>query len=163
MRSLAHEWGHWLDHEAGTETRDGHEFYTNGRTQRKVKAFKTGLSKTDYTNPLIRKATDNMNDRWAIRKLQNPPNNRELTKEEKNQVKEMRARIGTYYEDPREVWARLTEQYVAEHHGKATVASEKPGYYENHPAYWNKENFEEMKPMIKAEMDRRIAIARGTT
>jgi len=164
MRSLAHEWGHWLDHEAGTETRNGYEFYTTGKSSRRIKSFKEGLSNSErYSNPLLQKAESSMNAPRIVRRLQNPSElGHEMTAEEKQQAKELTARIGYYYRDPREIWARLTEQYVAEHHGKETIAAEKPEYYEKHPAYWNKETFDEMKPMIKAEIARRISIARGT-
>jgi hypothetical protein len=164
MRSLAHEWGHWLDHEAGAETRNGYEFYTTGKSSRRIKSFKEGLSNSErYSNPLFYKAESSMNAPRIVRHLQNPSElGHEMTDEEKQQAKELTARIGYYYRDPREIWARLTEQYVAEHHGKETIAAEKPEYYEKHPAYWNKETFNEMKPMIQTEIERRTSIVRGT-
>ena len=163
MRSLGHEWGHWLDHEAGTQTRNGYEYYTTGKSSRRIKSFKEGLSKTEeYSNPLFKKAEYSMNAPQEVRRLQNPSLlGHEMTEEEKQKAKELNARIGYYYRDPRETWARLTEQYIAEYHGKETIVAEKPEYYHKHPAYWNKETFEEMKPMIKAEIERRQAIARG--
>jgi len=163
MRSLAHEWGHWLDHVAGKEARNGYEYYTNGRTSRKIKSYKEGLSNTEkYSNPLFSKAEYSMNNDRAIRLLQRPSLlGREMTKEERAEAVALIARIGSYYRDPREIWARLVEQYVAEHHGKETIASEKPEYYHTHPAYWNESTFTELKPMVKAEIERRISIARG--
>ena len=87
---------------------------------------------------------------------------KEVTPDEKKDAREVVARVGGYWGDPREVWARLTEEYVAVTHGKKTEAAESPEYYFKHPAYWNKEKFEEYRPQVKAELERRISIARGT-
>jgi hypothetical protein len=131
IRALAHEWGHWLDHEAGKQTRDGHEFYTNGRTSRRIKSFREGLSKSEeYSNPLFKTAEYKMNNRWAIRELERSKREgKELPPEQAEMAKTMRGRIGTYWSDPREIFARLTEQYVAEFHGKPSEASESAEYY----------------------------------
>jgi hypothetical protein len=164
LRSLGHEYGHWLDYQAGSENKKGYEFYTNGKSSRRVKSYRSALSKSEeYSNFLYEKANHNMNNSRAVRLAQNPSQlGRPMTQEEKEQAKEWNARIGSYYRDPREVWARLVEQYIAEQHGKATTAAESPEYYEKHPAYWNHETFNEMKPTIKAEIERRQSIARGT-
>lgn len=164
IQSLAHEWTHWLDHEAGKQTRYGYEFYTNGRSSKRVKSFKEALSKAEeYSNPLFSRARQNMNNPWAIRKLLKAKREKkELPPDLQEMAKTMRARVGTYYRDPREIFARLVEEYVAVHHRKHTVASEKPEYYYKHPAYWNEKNFAELKPLVEAEIERRISIARGS-
>lgn len=164
LRSLAHEFGHWLDYQAGGENKKGYEFYTNGKSSRRVKSYRSALSKEEeYSNGLFKKAEYSMNNSRAVRLAQNPSQlGRDMTEEEKAQAREWTARIGSYYRDSREIWARLVEQYVAEQHGKATTAAESPEYYEKHPAYWNKGTFNEMKPTVKAEIERRTSIARGT-
>lgn len=164
MRSLAHEVGHYMDFAAGSENKRGYDFYTNGKSQRRIKSFKEALSKSEeYKNPLYEKAKDAMNSDRTIRKLLNPSLNfgKEPTKEEIQEAKAIRARIGSYYRDPREVWARLFEQYVSVKNAKETTAAEAPEYYHAHPAYWNKESWTELEPLVKAEIDRRIQIGKG--
>lgn len=163
-RSLGHEWAHWLDYAAGKDNRHGYELYSNGKSQRKIKSFKEALSNAErYSNPLYRQAEEKMNNDWEIRKLFNPSLSiRGQTKEDEQKAKFIKSQIGTYYRDPREIWARLVEQYIADHHAKETVASQSPEFYHEHPAYWNKENFAELKPLVKTEIDRRLQLARGT-
>ena len=50
---------------------------------------------------------------------------------------------------------------MADENGKATISADPIKFYYENPAYWNKETFDEMKPMVKAEIERRIGIARG--
>lgn len=162
-KALAHEFAHMLDYAAGKHNEYGYELYSNGRTQKKVKSFKKALSNTErYTNPLYEQAEDTMNNDYEIRKLFRPSlNYGPQTKEEQEAARTMRATIGSYWRDPREIWARLVEQYIAVEHGKETVAAQSPEFYYEHPAYWNKENFEKLRPLVRAEIDRRLKLARG--
>lgn len=163
IRSLAHEWAHWLDYEGGRESKYGYEYYTDGKKSKKVDSFKTALSRAeDSSNPLYRNAAWQMNDRYGLRQVYKRAYNKKLSAEEKKDAKEVVARVGGYWGDPREVWARLVEQYVATTLGKQTVAAESPEFYEKHPAYWSKETFAKFQPEVKAELERRISIARGT-
>lgn len=164
MRSQAHEVGHYLDFAAGSKNERGYDFYNNGKSTRKIKSFKEALSKSEeYSNPLFERAKDAMTSDWTVRKLLNPSLNygKEPTKEELAEAKAVRARVGSYYRDPREIWARLFEQYVAVKNGKETIAAETPDYYYGHPAYWNRENWTALEPLVKAEIERRIQIGKG--
>lgn len=164
LKSLAHEWAHWLDYEGGSVSKYGYELYSDGRHNKKISSLKTALSNTEgYSNPLYNNAAWAMNDRRALREVYKKAysKSKDVSPEEKKDAKEMVARVGGYWGDPREVWARLVEQYVAVTHGKKTEAAESPEYYFKHPAYWSKEKFSEYQPQIKAELERRISIARG--
>jgi hypothetical protein len=164
LKSLAHEWAHWLDYEGGKASRNGYESYTDGRKSKRIESSREALSRSEeYSNRLYNDAAWNMNDRKGLREVYKRAysNSKQVTPDEKKDAREVVARVGGYWGDPREVFARLVEQYVAVTQGKKTEASESPEYYYKHPAYWNREKFEEYRPQIKAEIERRISLARG--
>lgn len=165
LKSLAHEWAHWLDYEGGKASSKGYEYYTDGKKSKRIDSRREALSRAEeYSNKLYNDAAWNMNDRHGLREVYKRAysKSKQVTAEEKKAAREVVARVGGYWGDPREVWARLVEQYVAITHGKKTEAAESPEYYYKHPAYWSKEKFAEYQPIVKAELERRISIARGS-
>jgi hypothetical protein len=164
LKSLAHEWAHWLDYEGGQESKYGYEWYSNGKTSKKIPSLRTALSKAEEsTNPLYGDAAWHMNDPYKLRDVWKKAygKSKEVSPEERKDARKEAARIGGYWRDPREIWDRLVEQYIAVSHGKKTEAAESPEYYYKHPAYWSREKFGEMQPIIKSELERRISNARG--
>ncbi len=164
IKSLAHEWAHWLDYEGGRESKYGYEFYTNGKTSKRIDSNRTALSKAEEgSGSLCTDAAWTMHNPRELRDIYQAAygKSKQVTPEQRKDAREVVARVGGYWRDPREVWARLVEQYVAVVHGKKTEAAESPEYYYKHPAYWSKEQFEKYQPLIKSELERRISIARG--
>ena len=60
------------------------------------------------------------------------------------------------YRRPREVWARLVEEYIAWHTPGAGVATSPASCYYALPAYWDEAAFKRLVPMIEAGVKRRI-------
>lgn len=164
IKSLAHEWAHWLDYEGGVASKYGYEFYTNGRTSKKINSLRTALSKAEEGHgSLCTDAAYHLNNPSELRDIWKKAygKSKQVSKEERKDAQEVAARVGGYWRDPREVWARLVEQYVAVDQGRRSEAAESPEYYYKHPAYWSKEQFAEYKPIIKAEIEKRLSNARG--
>jgi len=163
IKSLAHEWAHWLDYEGGKENKYGYETYYGNRKTKKVASSKSALSNAEGYSPLFTNAIYNMNNPSELRDLYKKAygKSEKVTPEEKQDARDVVARVGGYWRDPREIWARLVEQYVAVSHGKKTQAAESPEYYYKHPAYWSPSKMAEYAPQIKAEIERRISNARG--
>lgn len=164
IKSLAHEWGHWLDYEGGVQSKYGYEYYTNGKTSKKVDSLRTALSKAEEgSGSLCTDAAWDMHNPRELRDIWKRAfgKSKQVSKEERKDAQEVVSRVGGYWRDPREVWARLVEQYVAVSNGRRTEAAESPEYYYAHPAYWSREKFAEYQPIIKAEIEKRISNARG--
>jgi len=64
---------------------------------------------------------------------------------------------GAIYRRPREVWARLVEQYIAWRTPGAGVATLPASCYLDRPTYWDEAAFEWLTPTIEAVVGRRIA------
>lgn len=164
IKSLAHEWAHWLDYEGGQASKYGYEYYTNGNTSKKVDSSRTALSKVEErSGSLCTDAAWHLNNPRELRDIFKTAygKSKQVSKEDRKDAQAVVARVGGYWRDPREVWARLVEQYVAVAHGRRTEAAESPEYYYKHPAYWSKEKFTEYQPLIKAEIEKRLSNARG--
>lgn len=79
--------------------------------------------------------------------------------EQKGQVEEIKVHLGHYWKEPREVFARLVEQYVANIRGEG-VSCRSPQFYAETPAYWKQEIFTTLQPMIAQEIADRIKALR---
>lgn len=165
IKSLAHEFGHFLDYSAGKVNKLGYEvFYSPGGSSwrgKHVKQIKTAVSNEDMNDPLMEKARFKMNgSSWSIKRATEI--SPEMHEEQKNAARRLKAKLGTYWNAPQEVWARLFEQYIAsETKDRDNGAADPIEAYYKMPAYWTKDVFDELKPMVKAEVQRRIQLARG--
>ena len=155
--SLAHEWAHWLDFESGK--RVGAE---NSKTIGEKRVKFTSLAEADQTG-LLTTARGTMTKDYEVKKLINLPKEElaKLPEEQRYTVERMKASMGPYWRDPREIWARLVEQYIGEKMGQKTVSADSPEYYTDTPAYWSQKAFDRLKPMVEAEVNRRLGILRG--
>jgi hypothetical protein len=77
-------------------------------------------------------------------------------------ARELKFRLGAYWNRPEELFARLMEQYTAyKTKGVDTTYLHYP--YEEYtvtPAYWEDEVFQSMIPQIEAELKRKIELAK---
>ena len=62
-----------------------------------------------------------------------------------------------YFRSPREVWARLFQQYVATRTGKRGRAAVRETCYQELPAFWDRGSFAALEPLIGDAVDRRRA------
>ena len=85
-----------------------------------------------------------------------------LSDEEKAKTKLIRERLSPYWREPREVWARLVEQYIATKNGQAGVATDSPSFYEKAPGWWTKDEFAKMMPQVETLIKGRLRTLRGS-
>jgi GGDEF domain-containing protein len=151
VNSLGHEMGHWLDMEAGKLIR------AEARARVGDKMIRTSsIAEADGRyGPLISKASYEMNDTYTVRKITKSPDGK-LTVEERN-IKE---HLGPYWREPREIFARLFEEYVAVKLGGEGAVSVDADYY-NTPGWWSEDKFANLMPEIETEINRRLDILRG--
>jgi hypothetical protein len=70
LKSLAHEWAHWLDYEGGKASSKGYEYYTDGSKSKRIDSRREALSRAEqYSNKLYDNAAWNMNDRRGLREV----------------------------------------------------------------------------------------------
>ncbi|NLG50401.1 MAG: class I SAM-dependent methyltransferase, partial [Chloroflexi bacterium] len=161
--ALAHEWAHFLDAEAG---------YAAGK---KVAVFRgkkrvesTWLSEVDGNSfegedaanwrSLYRNARYKMTDTIGVRDaFRAKP--KEMTKAQEAEREFIRIHLGSYWDRPSEVFARLVEQYASVKRGKAGVSVS--GSYFKTPGYWSEKDFTEMLPQIEREINRRLELLRN--
>ena len=150
IKAFAHEWAHWMDHEAGARVRFEANVQLSGRN-------KDTISALSETRPdLIQMAKRKINDVWEVSKIMKADLSK-ATPEEKVVIESIKYKLGPYWKEPREIWARLVEQYVGEK--GSGISADKD--LTNTPGWWKQEDFDALKPMIKEELDRRLAILRG--
>lgn len=143
IKAFAHEMMHVFDNASGT------------MGQMITKHISRGGK---YNEALISRARQEMNgSSFQIDKaMKLKPN---MTQEEKDMVQLMRGRLTGYYRTSTEIFARLGEQYVADKLG-LNGATDSPVYYEQALGYWSKDVFDELKPMVEAEIENKITLAR---
>lgn len=155
--SLAHELGHHFDSQAGA--RLGKQVNIGERRQPRMATY---LSEAEYASPLIRmaRACFIMAQADIQRALMPLP---EGASEEAQAEHEARTFIlgrGRYWYQPREVFARLFEQFVSTRlgHGGWSV-------YPNYPerlAYWGaRADWPHLEPLVEEQIRRRLAILSG--
>ena len=172
--SLAHELaGHWVDNEAGTAMSEQDSKFqpvnVYNRSSRKPVGASSMLSEMDNRhdasgerNNLIKRASLLMNGSKynpKIDKALKAKNDdiKNLPEEEQRFVEITRTVFGNYWYSPREVFARLVEQYVSEKlNGNAVVSAQKS--YRDIPAYWSKENFEALLPDLEKAIAERFKL-----
>lgn len=162
VNALAHELGHWLDYESGAV--QGVETIASGLKKRfMISATSEGYDKeSQYVRDLINTAYYKMSDTQTANYYFKKKAIKGMTEEEKEELEKVKVHLGVYWRRPREIWARLFEQYVATKAGIKTEAAEEPEYYQNTAGYWSREEFEAMMPEIEGVIQNRIAVLRGT-
>lgn len=157
VRALAHELGHWLDYE-GHGTKEGEiAVFGCGRRGKHVRT-RCYTERTEGGAELVRRAFNDMNasvrEHHAMMRKLFPLVGEEsdLTLEE--QV--TKVRVGRYWKRPTEVFARLTEQYVATKLDRDSAAAELPLYYHKHSFYWDAKRFDALMPLVEARIDEAV-------
>ncbi len=86
------------------------------------------------------------------------------TEEEQKKARELRYKLGAYWQRPEEVNARLVEQYIAYKdkntpHTETKLLHDSYSDYTTLPGYWDDEIFQTFIPAIEVEMKRKIELA----
>jgi hypothetical protein len=152
---LAHELAHWLDFEAGAAGDIGVKIKIGDKVH-----SVSALSENNGTHAgLISDAKYKMNRYYEVRSLfkRNSRLAKEMPEEKFNDVK---FKLGSYWDRPREIWARLMEQYIANKLGKGGTSVDSPQYYAETIGWWNQKDFDYLMPQIEAEITRRINMIR---
>lgn len=166
VRAMAHEFGHWLDYEAGSAKGKTTRLSTKSGKFYSAPSMSEAASRgTDDAGEgaLIREATNTINDRMEVRRLLRPADPDKITPEQKEEKDVARFRLTPYWTAPREVWARLVEQYVANKVGKQGDAADSPQAYAKMPGWWTQEQFDKMKPDIERVIQAKLGFFRGET
>lgn len=153
---LAHEVAHCLDIEAGTAL---------GLTTRCLKGRRmissNSLAEADAyqgKDRLIREATRRMNRAYQAYSLFRRKDG--LPEAEKGERAALSFVLSHYWRTPREVFARLFEQYVSTKLGsrrdsdRISVQAD----YTTTPAYWTAADWAALEPMVETEIKRRLEI-----
>ncbi|MFH1609333.1 MAG: HAD domain-containing protein [Candidatus Bipolaricaulota bacterium] len=74
----------------------------------------------------------------------------------KADVARVQLALGPYWREPREIWARLVEQYVANRLNRPSFAVELPGVYAELPGYWTQADFDALAPRVEEELERQL-------
>lgn len=85
-------------------------------------------------------------------------------KEQLKEARELKVHLGSYWERPEEIFARLVEQYTA--YKNQDLSADESHYsnmpyewYVGTPAYWSKREFEQLVPELEREIERKIKLA----
>lgn len=156
QRAGAHELGHWLDIEAGNAKGLTARVYSKSSKSYESKSMAeaaTGRQHSDDAlvaeRALIERATRAMHDPYAAAKMMSKNPSKLTDGAEKEALKAIQFKLTPYWRSPREVWARLFEQYVASKLTGRTASQEGSQTYENTPAWWSKSEFESLVPGIE--------------
>ena len=154
IKAFAHELTHAIDSESGTMAK---------RYGKYGKDASIGDYKIDGIN-VAEEAKKIMNgSKWEIDRLLKA--GKQLTPEQKEAQQLLMGRIGKYFNNDEEVFARLVEQYVSSKVGGRLVGSsselaEGVNFYHDSPAYWTKENFDKLAPLVERLLGNKISIIR---
>ena len=173
IRSLAHELlGHWLDYEAGKS-------YGASTRVRKGQHYIDASALSEYSvrhganNPdralredgyLIALAASRMQDqRLAVRVTRKKSGDlHDLTAEDIEIYKFILGR-GNYWLAPREVLARLCEEFCAKRAAAPQLAFEPFDWYTHRAAYWSEEDFTMLEPLVEKALRWRLNILNERT
>jgi len=165
IRALAHELGHWLDYESGRVLGTKVDYPSLSGKPVKGSAY---ISESDkrmgFSSPaqqMYSTALKSMTDSYEVGKMLKTKNLDELSPEKRAEVERVQVVLGHYWREPREIFARLFEQYVASKLGKGGLAAESPSSYSTMPGWWNREAWAKLEPMIDAEIQKRMDAMRG--
>jgi hypothetical protein len=80
----------------------------------------------------------------------------DLPDTERAEVERVKVVLGPYWKEPRELFARMFEQYIADELGKPSTAAENIEKYFKNPAWWDKEAWAKLKPLMAQEIAKRF-------
>lgn len=163
LPAQAHEVGHWLDNEAGTLQGVEIASFSKSFKRQTLNFLSEGDNRSAHENAdqgLIKDATATMSRSFEVRRLLKSGGQPKASTEEKILAEIVKVNLGTYWHDPREVWARLFEQYVTTKLGGRVEFAARQDYA-NLPGYWTQEAFEQLMPRVAAAITRRLDIVRA--
>lgn len=159
----AHEFGHFLDDEAGAaQNIEVRIFNSGGRRSSRVVRYLSEADNRQFSSThdenLIRDAKACMIRSREVERI--------LTSKDKHADHDVQVakeylsvRVGLNYNSARETWARLFEQYISTKlEGRAEFSADSD--YTNTLGFWKKEDFERFIPRIEAQIERRLALVR---
>ncbi len=168
IRSLAHELlGHWLDYEAGkafgvtTRVRKGKRLVDASALSEY--SVRYGLRGADtllrQDGALIAQASSLVRDRVLAQKVtrKKVPNDVELG-EEDIEIYKFVLGHSDYWLAPREILARLCEQFCAKRFAAPQIAFEPFAWYTQRAAYWSAEDFATLELLIEQALRWRVEI-----
>lgn len=158
IRSLAHELlGHWLDYEAGkayrvtTRVKKGRRFMDSSALSEYGVRYGINHENSSVREDgyLIARAASLIRDRAFAEKVtrKKVSDVTDLTPDDIEIYKFVLGR-GDYWLAPREVFARLCEQFCAKRFADAQIAFESFEWYARRAAYWSEENFAILEPLV---------------
>jgi len=168
VKALGHELGHWLDYESGKAENLASRVYSKaGKSQEITSTAESWQGRYKDQKPtelgqLIEEARYKINKMREVREYMKADYGKDKSAEEKEQIKLVREQLSPYWREPREIWARLVEQYIATKNGKAGLATDSPEHYEHRPGWWTKEDFAKMMPQVEALVKGRLRALRGS-
>lgn len=169
-KALAHEIGHWLDFEAGNALGwSGRKVHYSGSSRGRGKITQTtAMSDRNEQmryddaekSALIQMATDTINKRLEAKKLVSGKAKDAKNEEDKLATEAAKVELGPYWTMPTEVWARLFEQYIGDHHAMNPHNRSHKHNYFTKPGYWDEPTWQRLKPLVKKEIDKRLDVLR---
>jgi len=157
VRSLAHEWAHYTDSEAGKKLN-----YEGRALKGRRVVTHSLLSNKDYRdNLLLNKAKAKMNHWKLAFQIAKAKKTDFPDPADWDRVENIKLMLSPYWREPHEVFARLAEQYVAVKLGRDGAACHSPQEYYEMPGWWSEKDFKELEPMIEQEINQRLAVLRG--
>lgn len=161
IKSGAHEIGHWLDYEGGKAMGKSRRVKVSGTRSANV-AYAS--EDEHWNNGVTSLASQLMNNSYDARKLAKAKLKDARTDEEKAEIQKNKTHLGAYWHTPREIWARLFEQYVSEElAGESKLAAEDLKYYRSGPAYWSESAWKQLRPLVKSAIERKLNAIKSTT
>lgn len=169
VRALAHELAHWLDFEAGavqglkSRLRFKSFKYAESSYASEFNANKWNREKGAYEleRQLIEEAEKSINNTYEIRNIFRKHLNKIDNEDEKALVERVKIHLSDYWREPREIFARLMEQFVGTKLAKESLAAHSAEYYSKVPGYWTQEQFAKMMPKIEALVQQKINALRN--
>ena len=165
--TLAHEWGHYLDHAAGYIKTGGKGRVVFSMTGDRKKTPTTSLAEVDWWgNPAPPQAISQARRSFAVTQ-------HEIERHRKQKIADdmplpEKARLercayilpGKYWSEPCEVWARLFEQYVSTKLGNPAGAWSVETNYPLQLGYWPEDTWATLEPLVAEEIKRRLTVVR---
>lgn len=152
IRAGAHELGHWLDYSAGAVS--GVEvsgWAARGRRTKMSSIAEAAIVTQDFLelHELLVTALARMNSSYTVRRLFKKDAGEHF---EEELIERARVHLGHYWREPREIWARLFEQFIATELGREGAAVEAPEWYESTPGWWSRSDFLDMKGRVERQI-----------
>ena len=152
VKALAHELGHWLDFESGRAMGVKSRIYTKGGNGHDTHY----ASEATISRALYDLARSTMTDTREVPRMLKMVKTSDLPDAERAEVERVKVILGPYWREPRELFARMFEQYIADELGKSSTAAEDIARYHKVPAWWSKAAWDKLKPAFTTELQKRI-------